>query len=267
MRLLFFFLIAVCFSLNPVQAQADSALSDKIRGNWASADCNRYSEALVLTGWFYLKSSKKEMTLLPAYQAGKRDDHWILVVGGENRPVRLEEDGILKIATGKTGKVWDDEKLTNRMEYTGCTEAPTVVPKMMSRLMRYIDRIKDECTVKLDNDCSRVLFKMTDANSDKKITPSEIKRTVATSLLFAELSQKKTVTTAEADKLAKESKAEGQKISDALMAAHDKDKSGSLDYNELFEKFTAPNLPIVKATLIKAGNLLPAFKMAAMGLD
>lgn len=267
MRVVFFFLIALFCSLNAPKAQANSEVPVKIQGNWASPDCGRYSEGVILSRFFYLKSTKKDMTLLPAALAGEAKDYWTLALGDEKRPSRLEEDGILKIGEGKTGSEWDDAKLESRMEYTGCADAPTLVPKMMARVMRYVDRIREQCTISLKNDCARVLFKMTDANTDKKLTPSEIKRTVATTLLFAELAAQETITTAEAEKIAALSKTESQKIADALMTDHDKDKSGGLDYNELAENFVAPRLPIVKETLVKTGNLLPAFKVAAMGLD
>lgn len=267
MRVVFFFLIALLCSLNAPKAQANSEVPVKIQGNWASPDCGHYSEAVILTRSFYLKAGKKETTLLQAVLAGEAKDYWTLLLGSDRRPARLEEDGILKIAEGKIGAEWDDEKLQSRMEYTACTDVPTLVPKMLARVMRYVDRIRQQCTISLKNDCARVLFKMTDANTDKKLTPSEIKRTVATALLFAELAAKKTITAAEAEKIAERSKTESQKIADALMADHDKDKSGSLDYNEIAANFTAPKLPVIKETLVKMGALLPAFKVAAMGLD
>lgn len=265
MRFAFFFLIAFLCSWNSAKAQE---LPSKIQGNWASPDCGRYSEGLILSRHFYLKSTKKDMTLLPARKTGEKADYLILSLGGEQRPTRLEDDGILKIGVygeKAAAKNWDDLQLDSHMEYTACTDAPAIVPKMMARLMRYIDRIGDQCTVSLKNDCARVLFKMTDANSDKKITPSEIKRTVANALLFGELAARKTVPDASSEKLVALSKTEGQKIADDLMKK-DANKSGNLDYNELVENFTPPELPIVKETLLKMGNLLPAFKVAAAAL-
>lgn len=270
MRFAFFFLIALFCSWNGGKAQANSEIPVKIQGNWASPDCGDYAEAVILSRYFYLKSTKKDITLLPIRKEADRGDYWILGLDGTTHPARLEEDGILKIGIfsgKKNAKLWENIDLDSRMEYAACDNAPGLVPKMMARLMRYIDRIKEECTVSLTNDCARVLFKMTDANADQKITPSEIKRTIANAFLFAELAERKTLSDAEGEKLAARSKEESRKIAEALMEAHDKNKSGSLDYNELVENFTAPQSPVVKETLVKTGALLPAFKVAAMGLE
>ena len=135
MRFTFFFLIAFLCSWNSAKAQE---IPSEIQGNWASPDCGRYSEGLILSRHFYLKSTKKDMTLLPAQKDGKRADYLILSLGGDKRPIRLEDDGILKIGIygdKKDAKNWDDLQLDSRMEYTACPEAPSIVPKLMARLM------------------------------------------------------------------------------------------------------------------------------------
>lgn len=270
MRFAFFFLIALFCSWNSLKAQANSEIPPKIQGHWASPDCGHYTEAVILTRHFYLKSTKKDLTLLQARKQAERKDYWLLRLDDNERPAQIEEDGILKIgipAGQKSGGVFADLDLDNRMEYAACSEAPTLVPKMMARLMRYIDRIKEECTISITNDCARVLFKMTDANADQKITPSEIKRTVASAFLFAELAEHKTLSGNASEKLAATSKKEGEKITAALLRAHDKNKSGGLDYNELAENFVVPELPVVKDLLVKTGALLPAFRVAAASID
>lgn len=267
----FIFLIAALCSWNGGKAQASDAIPETIQRNWALPDCGNYDEALILSRFFYLKSTEKDMTLLPVALDKSQKDYWILDLGGAETPVQLQEDGVLKIGTWgdgrKSGKKWDDLSIAGSSEYTGCSEAPKLVPKVMLRLMRYIDRIKDQCTVSVSNECAVVLFKLADEDASKKLTKKEIQKAVASTIIFAELAEKKTLPDKESLALIKSSKADGEKIADALLAAYDKDKSKSLDYNELMENFKAPQLPIVKQTLQKAGALLPSFKMVAMGLD
>lgn len=267
---LFIFLIAVLSSGNAGKAQASDSIPQNIQRNWALPDCGNYEEALVLSRYFYLKSTEKDMTLLPATVDSKKKDFWILDLGGEETPVQLQEDGVLKIGAwgdSRRGSEWDKLSLAGSSEYTGCVEPPKLVPKVMLRMMRFIDRIKDQCTVSVTNECAGVLFKMADEDSSKKLTKKEIEKAVSATIIFAALADKKTLPDKESLALIKSSKADGTKIANLLLATYDKDKSKSLDYNELMEDFKAPDMPIVKDTLLKAGVLLPSFKLAAMGLD
>lgn len=267
---LFIFLIAALFTLSPAKVQAADAIPQKIQRNWAQPDCGKYDEALILSRFFYFRSTEKDMTLLPAALERQQKDYWILSLGGDETPVRLEEDGVLKIGSygeGRKAAAWDDLTLDDTHEYTGCEETPKLVPNVMSRLMRYIDRIKEQCTVSVTNECAGVLFKLADEDHNKKLTKKEIQRAVASTIIFAELAEKKTLPDKDSLLLIKKSKADGEKIALELLAAYDKDKSKSLDYNELMENFKAPALPVVKETLVKAGTLLPSFRVAAMGLD
>lgn len=267
---LFIFLIAVLSSGNAGKAQASDSIPQNIQRNWALPDCGNYEEALVLSRYFYLKSTEKDMTLLPATVDSKKKDFWILDLGGEETPVQLQEDGVLKIGAwgdSRRGSEWDKLSLAGSSEYTGCVEPPKLVPKVMLRMMRFIDRIKDQCTVSVTNECAGVLFKMADEDSSKKLTKKEIEKAVSATIIFAALADKKTLPDNESLALIKSSKADGTKIANLLLATYDKDKSKSLDYNELMEDFKAPDMPIVKDTLLKAGVLLPSFKLAAMGLD
>ena len=269
--ILFIFLIAALCSGIGGKAQASDAIPEKIQRNWALPDCGKYEEALVLSRFFYLKSTEKDMTLLPVSLDHAQKDYWILDLGGTETPVQLQEDGVLKIgawaADSKKNKKWDDLSLGETREYSGCSEPPKLLPKVMQRLMRYIDRIKDQCTISVTNECAGVLFKLADEDSSKKLSKKEIQKAVAATIIFAELAEKKTLADKDSLSLIKKSKTDGETIADALLKTYDKDKSKSLDYNELMENFKAPDMPIVKETLTKAGALLPSFKVVAMGLD
>lgn len=269
MRFAIFFLIALFCSENIAEAQELRAIPVKIQGNFAAPDCGRYSDALILTKYFYLKSTRKDMRFGKIALQSEQSDHWTVVYDGIPHPTRLEDDGILKIATilGKGAKEWDNLAVDSVQEYTGCIDAPTLVPRMMERLTRYIDRIREQCTVSLENDCARVLFKLADADANQKITPSEIKRAVAIALLLARLADGKDLPDVESEKIIAQSKTEGALIADQILAKQDADKSGSIDYNEIAENFSAPQSRVIKPTLISIGKLIPAFGIAAKTVD
>lgn len=252
-------------------ARAEDPLPEKIQRNWAAPDCGKYDEALVLSRFFYFRSTKKDMTLLPAELEGQMGDYWHLKLGNDIAPVRLEEDGVLKIgapsASSKKSQKWEGLTLDSTEEYMGCSATPKLVPKLMVRLMRFIDRVKLQCTVSVTNSCAVVLFKMADEDNSKKLDKKEIQRAVAGTIIFAELAEKQTVSDKQSLDLIKKSQADGALIADELLKTYDKDASKSIDYNELMEDFHAPALPIVKETLVKAGAILPSFKVVAMGLD
>ncbi len=243
----------------------------KVQRNWASPDCGNYDTALIISRYFYLKSTADDMTLMPASLSSRKQDYFVFDLSGTDTPARLENDAILKIGayakeSPRSPDNWDDLKLDDTEEFTGCLEAPAVVPKVLQRFMRYVDRIKDQCTVSVNNECAGVLFKMADENGDRHLSQSEIRRAVSSAVIFAALADKKTLTSQEALTLIHDSAPQAKAVADALLAAYDKDQSGTLDYNELMTDFHAPDLPIIKDTLEKAGTLLPPFKVAAMTL-
>jgi hypothetical protein len=265
-----FLIIAFCLNAGGT-ARAEDAIPEKIQRNWAAPDCGKYDEALVLSRFFYFRSTKKDMTLLPAQLSQQMGDYWRLQLGNDIAPVKLEADGVMKIGfaapASKTAKKWDGLTLDSTEEYMGCSSTPKLVPKLMVRLMRYIDRVKLQCTVSVTNECAGVLFKMADEDNNKKLDKKEIQRAVASTIIFAELAEKQTVSDKQSLDLIKKSQADGGLIADELLKTYDKDTSKSVDYNELMENFHAPALPIVKETLTKAGAILPSFKVVAMGLD
>jgi hypothetical protein len=272
---LLFFLIALSFSWNTAKAQELDALPAKIQGNWALPDCGIYDEALVFSRYFYLRSTKDSQTLLPAGVERDSGDYTILSLKDQKAPVQLENDGILTMAVLNEPPArrvrnwptkWEKLPIEQTVEYTACTEPPSLIPQSMLRLMRYIDRVRDQCTLSVTNDCARVMFKFADDDSNQKITRGEIKTALVSMTLFSELALNGTLSLEEGRKAIDHAKLESDNIADKLFAQYDINKSGSLDYNELMENFTAPDAPIIRNILEKSGNLLPALKMAAMAL-
>jgi hypothetical protein len=268
---LFIFLIAALYSWNIQKAQASEEVPQKVQRNWASPDCGNYDTAVILSRYFYLKSTENQMTLMPASTRREQKDYFVLNLAGADTPARLENDAILKMGafakdSSHSAKNWEDLKLDEAEEFTGCLDAPKIVPKVLQRFMRYVDRIKDQCTLSVNNECAGVLFKLADEDGDKKLSTAEIRRTVSSAVLFAALADKRTLTSDEASQLVKDSTVDANAVATMLMKDYDKDSSKSLDYNELMADFHAPDLPIVKDTLVKAGALLPSFRVAAMAL-
>lgn len=267
----FFFLIALICSWNGAKAQASDGLPAKIQRNWAQPDCGDYDEAMVLSKYFALKTTQKDMTLLPARLLHKRKDYWVVSIGDESRPVQLHNDGILAIGTyaddtPRRAKDWDAMKLDQTDEYTGCDTAPKIVPHALRRLMRYIDRISEQCTLSITNECAGVLFKLADEDNDKKLSLPEIRRMTDQALLLSALADKQTLTDQQATDILKKSRKDIDEIAAQMMAECDKNKSKSVDYNELVNNFTAPDVPVVKDMLKKIGALIPSFRLAALAL-
>lgn len=272
---LLFFLIALSFSWNTAKAQELDALPAKIQGNWALPDCGIYDEALVFSRYFYLRSTKDSQTLLPAGVERDSGDYTILSLKDQKAPVQLENDGILTMAVLSEPPArrvrnwptkWEKLPIDQTVEYTACTEPPSLIPQSMLRLMRYIDRVRDQCTLSVTNDCARVMFKFADDDSNQKISRGEIKTALVSMRLFSELALNGTLSLEDGRKAIDHAKLESDNIADKLFAQYDINKSGSLDYNELMENFTAPDAPIIREILEKSGNLLPALKMAAMAM-
>ena len=265
---LFIFLIAALYSWNIQKAQASEEVPKKIQRNWAAPDCGDYDTAVILSRYFYLRATEDDITLLPASVRKEQKDYVILDLAGADTPARLENDAILKIGSfakdsPRQGK-WEDLKLEDAEEFTGCLDAPKIVPKVLQRFMRYVDRIKEQCTLSVTNECAGVLFKLADENGDRKLSAAEIRRTVSSAVLFAALADGKTLSTADATKLINATKGDAQQLADLLLKQYDQNGSKTLDYNELMADFHAPDAPIVKQTLQKAGALLPSFRIVAM---
>lgn len=269
---LLFFLIALCFSWNTAKAQELAALPDKIRGNWALPDCGSYDEALVFSRYFYLRSTLDSQSLLPAGLERQAEDYAILSLKDQKAPVQFESDGILTLGvlerpparrTRHWPQSWENLSLDQSIEYTACTEPPSIVPPSMQRLMRYIDRIKNNCTLSVQNDCTRVLFKFVDDDNSNTITKQEIKQSIVSLALLAELASGNILSLEDGRKAIDRAKSRGDDIADTLMTHYDTNKSNDLDYNELVADVPLPALPLVAEWLNKVGNLMPAFRLAA----
>lgn len=272
---LLFFLIALCFSWNTAKAQELAALPDQIRGNWALPDCGSYDEALVFTRYFYLRSTADSQSLLPAGLERQADDYAILSLKDQKAPIQFENDGILTLGVLEQPparlvrnwpKTWEKLPLDQSIEYTGCTEPPSIVPPSLQRLMRYIDRIQDKCTLSVENDCTRVLFKFVDDDNSNTITKQEIKQALISLAMLAELAAGNILPLEDGRKAIERTKSFADDIANTLMAHYDVNKSKNLDYNELVADVPMPALPLVAELLDKTSSLMPAFKIAALAL-
>lgn len=271
-----YFLIALCFSGNMAKAQELAALPDKIQGNWALPDCGIYDEALLFTRHFYLKSSSGGLSLEPAGLERESDDYLILSLGSTVAPVQVENDGIMTLGilekppakrTRNWPRLWEKLPHDQSVEYTSCTEAPTVVPKNMARLMRFVDRLREACAVTDSKDCARVAFKLADSDNNKRLGQGEILAATESLMLFAEMGAKQQLSAEEIKAIKTRAAEEGHAIAADLLARYDADKSGNLDYNEIVENFTAPALPVIREMAEKASNLLPSLKLAGAALS
>lgn len=272
---LLFFLIALCFSWNTAKAQELAALPDQIQGNWALPDCGTYDEALVFSRYFYLRSLPDSQTLLPAGLERQAEDYAILSLKDQKAPVQFENDGILVMGMlehppARRVRNWPDDweelPTDQTIEYTACTDAPSIVPQNLRRLMRYIDRIQGECTVSLSNDCTRVLFKYADTDNDNKIDKIDMQKGLVALAFLSELAGATPVTVEQGRKAVDAVKSEETKIIDVLLAQYDADHSGDLDYNEIVADIDLPAMPLIPDMLNKVGAILPTFKMAAIVL-
>ena len=210
------------------------------------------------------------MALLPITPVAEKGDYMILALDKQNHALKREADGILHMGYAKGGtkpqKSWEDFSFDYQMEYTNCSETPDIVPQILQRMMRFIDRVRNECTISITNDCARVMFKLVDADADQKITASEIKRAVALLMLFSELADKKILENSVIENIAIQAKEESNLLTDQIIKGHDKNEDGRLDYNEIVENFTAPQSDMIREALQKGARLLPAFKLAALHL-
>ncbi|MFN7114339.1 MAG: hypothetical protein ACK4PK_08265 [Alphaproteobacteria bacterium] len=257
------------------KAQELTALPDKIQGNWALPDCGIYDEALLFTRYFYLKSSPEGLSLRPAGLDRQAEDYMILSLSGAAAPVQIEDDGILTLGvlerpparrTRNWPRLWERLPHDQTVEYTACTQAPSVVPKNMVRLMRFVDRLRDACAVTNSKDCARVAFKLADSDNNNRLSRAEILAATESLMLFAEMGAQTTLDAATIAKMKERAQNEGEKIATDLMTRYDANKSGDLDYNEIVDNFTPPALPVIRDMAEKAGNLLPALRVAATTL-
>ena len=228
-KVLLCLLIALCCSGNAAKAQGFDDVNGKSREYWASPGCKAPEKAVVLTHSF----------------------EWT----------------VTKTTLGVAAKTDAESQISDKKVYKPCTTLPKIVPKSAQRLIRYLDRVKEQCVLSVKNDCARVMFKLADENSDRKLTPTEFKKAVASAVLFGELAKLKTLTDKEMKTLATETKENVDKLTSDFFMLYDSNKSKDLDYNEIMpEKFTAPESPLLKVTLEKIGLLIPAFKLAASAL-
>lgn len=167
------------------KAQASKSVSEqevptKIRGNWALPDCGNTEEGVIITRHFYLQSNKDGSQLWPLTPVSARKDYWLMPVEGVTRPVRLENDGVLKIGIFDRSPKnwparWDKIRADDHREYMGCAEIPAIVPDPLVRVMKHMDDIESACHASLSSTCTRLLFKIADTNKNGKISREEMK--------------------------------------------------------------------------------------------
>lgn len=246
-------LVGLSFSRIPAKAQGNDDLAGKIRQNWAFPDCYTLRDSLSFTDSYALSAdSAGSLTLEPYSLNGE-----ILKIGKRATTAKISEDGILHLTDAGDGMARD---------YTACPAAPANRAKAVARIVRYVDRIKRACTISPENDCARVLFKMADDNADDKIAKSELRKSMLTALLLAELSSGAPVTAEMQKSIAQRAASEGRDVADIFFTALDKYKNGSIDYNEAVNMPHDISAPMIKEVLEKSGRLFPAFAVAAKGI-
>jgi len=250
------------------KAQAEVSIPAALQGNWASPDCGNYTEGVILTRGFYLKSTEGETAFGPVSLAGGGRDYKALNIAGNVHPVMRTEDSLLKIgnlegfAPDVWPKTWDELALDGRNEYTGCPEAPAVIPVPLIHVMGFIDEMKKSCAVSVTQACRKLLFSIADSNKNKKISPAEIKKLGAMLFVFAPLAGGGSISTPDLEAAYKAGMDEGEKAADALLSAYDGNHSGDLDEKELRD--ISPALTGgVRDALTRLSALLPPFAAAA----
>lgn len=273
-------LIAAICSGNALESQANTGAKSEITGHWAAPDCANTQEALSFTRHFYLKSAPDRLELGRYRQKSTGADHLILALGDVKTAVMRQEDGVLRTGTVMSGdgkkSVWDDMQLENPRDYANCPATPTVIPKSMQRVLRYIDRIDGACAVtgdasttaprNMSQDCARVLFKAMDDNGDGAITLVEMKLGLASASLLAALAQYGVLDAPAIEQAAADAKNLASTHGGALLAAHDANNDGKLDYNEAVSTPDGADLSPLRDVIARIGDIFPAFKLAAMKL-
>ncbi len=271
-------LIAAICSVNAVESQAKTGAKSEIAGHWAAPDCANTQEALSFTRHFYLKSAPDRLELGRYVRRGTGADHLILALDGTTTAVMRQEDGVLRTGLpAQTGKnmEWESLTLDQPLDYTNCPDTPAVIPKPLQRVMRYIDRIDEACAISgdasttaprnLSQDCARVLFKAMDDNNDAALSLVEIKLGLASATLLGALAEHHVLDAAAIDAVATRAK-EVAGLADDIIAAHDKNNDGKLDYNEAVSPMDHADLSALKDVLDQLGAFFPAFKLAALKL-
>lgn len=271
-----YFLIVLSFSGNMAKAQELTQVPAQIQGNWALPDCGIYDEALLLTRYFYLKSTREGISLHPAGLERQAEDYMILSLGGAIAPVQTENDGILTLAmlekipakrARNWPRLWEKLPVEQTQQYAACDHVPDVVPANMARLMRYADRLREACSITGEQNCARVIFKFADNDNNQKVGMPEIISATHSLMIFAEMgAATKPLTKDDLLKIKNRAAREGAKIADDLLARYDTNKSGDLDYNETVGDVTPPALPVMREMMEKAAPLMPQLGIIAIAL-
>jgi hypothetical protein len=260
------YVIFLCTALSTgyaAKAQASKSVSEqevptKIRGNWALPDCGNTEEGVIITRHFYLQSNKDGSQLWPLTPIRHQKDYLVMPIEGVKRPVKLEQDGILKIGMfDKSPKTWparwDNLRADGHREYMGCVEIPAIVPDPLVRVMKHMDDIESACHASLSGTCTKELFKIADKNHNGKISREEMKDAGMMLASLAALAPTHTASRDTIDRAVYDSMRETDRIYAKL---------GGRDMNyEDFKGFVAKadSAPL-RAALKNIGAVVPGFK-------
>jgi len=150
----------------------------KMQGVWAAPDCKNVDEALILASGYGFRTDGAANTLWPLPPVTQKRDYWLMQMNGEQNPVRLEADGVLKIISmPKPEKGWPSKwsalHTDEAQEYMGCAETPALLPEPLVRAMKHIDALAAACTG--GTGCAENFFKAADENHDGKVSLRELR--------------------------------------------------------------------------------------------
>ncbi len=224
------------------QAKSDgkTGADSLIMGEWASPDCGRPQTALQVTGGFMLWVEKDGFRLIPYRKAGKGPDHLILAISGDKRAAQRSEDGMLRFKTPTQDKnIFEEIDNADLQEYAHCAKTPNQIPATLRRMMRHIDRLVADCSLKNAADkCARTVFKMADSDSNGFLTSAEIKLTALGAGMLAQLADQEFVSSAQLETAVSASRKLGEGLAIHMLQNQDKDQNGKIDYNEAIADFS-----------------------------
>lgn len=242
------FLLAVITSGIGAESQAKSdgktGADSQITGEWASPDCGRPQTALLVTSGFMLLAGKNGFELTAYRRMDKGPDHLILATADEKLAAQRSEDGMLRLKTaGDTSIVFEEIDNTDQHEYAHCAKTPPQIPATLRRMMRHIDRLRDDCSLtKAADQCARTIFKMADSDNSGFLTAAEIKLAALGAGMLARLADQENVSLADLETAVASARKLGEALADHMQQAQDKDANGKIDYNEAVENFSASNI-------------------------
>lgn len=224
-------------------------------------DCGRYDEALIITRHYYLQSDKNGSQFWPLSSIVKRKDYWVMPIEGQERPVMVTADGVLKIGLpdktpARWPRRWDKISMDGHREYTGCSDIPAILPDPLVQVMQHIDDIAAACHTSLSSSaCTKLLFKIADENKNHKISLSEMKNAAAMLASMAVLAENHTASHEAMDKAVYQAMRETDQI-----AARASMSGREMSYAD-FKGFVAKaNSTLLNEALKNISAIVPGFE-------